>query len=43
MSTFYFTSLGAIEIPRSKFIERLQELVHCEPHTNWQFDTDLFT
>jgi leucyl/phenylalanyl-tRNA--protein transferase len=43
MSTPHLTSLGAIEIPRSKFIERLQELVHCEPHTNWQFDTDLFT
>jgi leucyl/phenylalanyl-tRNA--protein transferase len=42
MSTPHLTSLGAQEISRSKFIERLQELVHCEPHTHWQFDTDLF-
>ncbi len=42
MSTPHLTSLGAQEIPRSKFIERLQELVHYEPHTHWQFDTDLF-
>ena len=42
MSTPHLTSLGAQEISRSKFIERLQELVHCEPQINWQLDTDLF-
>ncbi|MEQ1589581.1 MAG: leucyl/phenylalanyl-tRNA--protein transferase [Gallionella sp.] len=43
MSTTHLTSLGAQEISRGKFIAYLQELVHCEPHTNWQFDSDLFT
>lgn len=42
MSTSHLTSLGAHEIPRSKFIEHLQELIHCEPQLNWQFDADLF-
>ena len=42
MSTPHLASLGAQEIPRSKFIEHLQELVHCEPHINWRFDNDLF-
>lgn len=43
MSTPHLASLGAHEIPRSKFILQLQELVHCEPRINWRFDTDLFT
>lgn len=42
MNTPHLASLGAREIPRSEFIARLQELVHCAPVTNWQFDTDLF-
>lgn len=43
MSTAHLASLGAREIPRSEFIARLQELVHCAPVAHWQFDTDLFT
>jgi leucyl/phenylalanyl-tRNA--protein transferase len=43
MNTPHLASLGAREIPRSKFVARLQELVNCEPVTRWQFDTDLFT
>jgi leucyl/phenylalanyl-tRNA--protein transferase len=43
MSTPHLASLGAHEIPRSKFIVKLQELVHCEPRINWRFDTELFT
>jgi leucyl/phenylalanyl-tRNA--protein transferase len=42
MNTPHLASLGAREIPRSKFIAQLQELVHCAPITHWQFDTDLF-
>lgn len=42
MTTPHLATLGAHEIPRGKFIGHLQELVHCEPHTHWQFDTDLF-
>jgi len=42
MNTAHLASLGAREIPRSEFIARLQELVHCAPVTDWQFDTDLF-
>ena len=42
MNTAHLASLGAREIPRSEFIARLQELVHCAPVTHWQFDTDLF-
>ena len=42
MNTAHLASLGAGEIPRSEFIARLQELVHCAPITDWQFDTDLF-
>jgi leucyl/phenylalanyl-tRNA--protein transferase len=42
MNTPHLASLGAREIPRSEFIARLQELVHCEPITGWQFDNDLF-
>lgn len=43
MYTPHLASLGAREIPRTEFIARLQELVHCAPITDWQFDHDLFT
>lgn len=43
MYTPHLASLGAREIPRSEFIAGLQELVHCAPITNWQFDSGLFT
>jgi leucyl/phenylalanyl-tRNA--protein transferase len=43
MKTPHLATLGAREIPRGEFIARLQELVHCAPVTNWQFDADLFT
>ncbi len=42
MNTPHLASLGAREIPRREFILRLQELIHCDPATHWQFDTDLF-
>ena len=42
MNTPHLATLGAREIPRSEFIFRLQELVHCAPVTDWRFDTDLF-
>lgn len=42
MNTAHLASLGAREIPRSEFIARLQELVHCAPVAHWQFDADLF-
>ncbi|MEO8331049.1 MAG: leucyl/phenylalanyl-tRNA--protein transferase [Gallionella sp.] len=42
MKTTHLASLGAREIPRSEFIARLQELVHCTPTTNWRFESDLF-
>jgi len=42
MRTAHLSSLGAREIPRSEFIARLEELVHCAPVNNWQFDSDLF-
>lgn len=43
MKTGHLASLGAREIPRIEFIARLQELIHCEPVKQWQFDADLFT
>ncbi|MCR4303485.1 MAG: leucyl/phenylalanyl-tRNA--protein transferase [Gallionella sp.] len=43
MKTPHLASLGAREIPRSEFIARMQELVHCAPETDWRFDSDLFT
>ncbi len=43
MNTPHLAKLGAREIPRSEFIARLQELIHCAPLTDWQFDPDLFT
>jgi leucyl/phenylalanyl-tRNA--protein transferase len=42
MHTPHLASLGAHEMPRREFIARLQELVHCAPHTDWRFDTDLY-
>lgn len=43
MNTPHLATLGAREIPRSEFIASLQELIHCAPITDWQFDPDLFT
>ena len=52
MNTPHLASLGAREIPRSEFIARLKELIHCAPTDEklspghpkaWQFDRDLFT
>lgn len=43
MYTAHLASLGARKIPRAEFIARLQDLIHCEPITRWQFDSDLFT
>ena len=43
MKTPHLASLGAREIPRSEFIAKMQELVHCAPITDWRFDADLFT
>lgn len=43
MYTAHLASLGAREIPRAEFIASLQDLIHCEPITRWQFDSDLFT
>jgi len=43
MYTPHLASLGAREIPRSEFLARLKELIHCALITHWQFDTDLFT
>jgi Leu/Phe-tRNA-protein transferase len=42
MYTPHLASLGAREIPRGEFLARLKELVHCDPLTDWRFDTDLF-
>ncbi len=42
MNTPHLSSLGAREIPRSEFIMRLKELIHCPPVTDFCFDADLF-
>ncbi len=42
MHTPHLASLGAHEIPRTEFIERVQELIQCAPVNNWQFDDNLF-
>ncbi len=42
MNTPHLASLGAREIPRAEFVERLRELVNCEPVTRWRFDADLY-
>ncbi len=43
MNTPHLATLGVREIPRSEFITRLQELIHCVPVTDWKLETDLFT
>lgn len=41
MNTPHLTSLGAKEIPRSEFKQRLTELIHCAPvPAPWNFDCD---
>jgi leucyl/phenylalanyl-tRNA--protein transferase len=42
MNTDHLASLGAREIPRKEFLSRLQELINCEPVSNFDFDNDLF-
>jgi leucyl/phenylalanyl-tRNA--protein transferase len=42
MQTAHLASLGAREIPRSAFVQRLKVLINCEPQHHWQFDDDLF-
>lgn len=42
MKTSHLASLGARQIPRGEFIAQLQELIHCAPISDWQFDTGLF-
>ena len=42
MYTSHLATLGARDIPRSEFIVRLQELIHCASVTDWQLDPDLF-
>jgi len=39
MHTQHLATLGAREIPRSEFIARLKKLVHCEPVSDWKFDS----
>ncbi len=42
MNTSHLASLGAREIPRRQFIDRLQELIHYpDMATPWRFDHDL--
>lgn len=42
MNTTHLASLGAREIPRTEFIQRLQELIHYENRESpWKFDYDL--
>lgn len=43
MHTPHLATLGAHEIPRTEFISRVQELIQCEPVSDWQFDDDLFS
>ena len=42
MHTQHLASLGARQISRNEFSARLKQLIHCAPHSPWQFDTDLF-
>lgn len=42
MHTPHLASLGAVLMPRDEFANRLQELVHCTPITQWRFDLDLY-
>ncbi len=41
MYTSHLASLGAREMPRKEFVQRVQELVNYAPATHWQFDDDL--
>ncbi len=42
MNTPHLASLGAREIPRDDFINRLRELIHYPPISPWQLEPDLF-
>ncbi len=42
MNTPHLASLGAHEIPRSVFLQKLTELIHYAPPEPWRFDADLF-
>ena len=43
MNTLHLASLGAREIPRTEFIQRLTELIHYPaPQLTWQFDEHEF-
>jgi leucyl/phenylalanyl-tRNA--protein transferase len=42
MNTPHLASLGAREIPRDEFIERLRELIHYPPISPWQLEPNLF-
>ena len=42
MNTSHLASLGAREIPRTEFIQQLQELIHyANQESPWEFDHDL--
>lgn len=42
MNTPHLASLGAHEIPRGVFLQKLTELIHYAPPESWHFDADLF-
>ena len=42
MNTAHLASLGAREIPRAEFIQRLGKLVNYPNRIQWQFDHELF-
>ncbi len=42
MNTPHLASLGAREIPRDEFSQRLQELINCPPIEHWRFTHPLF-
>ncbi|MDD4913169.1 MAG: leucyl/phenylalanyl-tRNA--protein transferase [Sideroxydans sp.] len=42
MHTTHLASLGAREIPRATFLTYLNDLIDCEPISNFEFDGDLF-
>ncbi len=41
MNTPHLASLGAREIPRANFIQRMQELIHYADRSPWEFEHDL--
>ena len=43
MNTPHLASLGAREIPRAEFMQRLQELIHYPSPPIWQFEHELVT